>query len=154
GLTLLLDAWERLNPANAELHLWPSLESRLENRQYQHIYNRAQLVRCVSYHAVSPDPENRAALRATHFLLYPYLSTNPSFPAVIMEAMAAGCRIIAPAFGALPEMTGGYARLYPPNANEQDYAAILAENLAAELVAPWTGAPDLSIAQQRYCAAV
>ena len=66
--------------------------------------------------------------------------------------MAAGCRLIVPSLGALPETTAGFARIYPSNPNEEAHIAAFSENLAAELAMPWQGNPDLSLSQQAYCA--
>ena len=67
-----------------------------------------------------------------HFLVYPCTFAETACLAVI-EAMAAGCRVIVPSLGALPETTGGYARIYPSNPERQEHAAVFSENLAAEL---------------------
>ena len=68
--------------------------------------------------------------------------------------MAAGCRVIIPSLGALPETTGGYARIYPSNPNAEEHAKVFSENLAAELETAWAGEPELSLAQQSHCATV
>jgi glycosyltransferase involved in cell wall biosynthesis len=72
----------------------------------------------------------------------------------VIEAMAAGCRVIVPSLGALPETTGGYARIYPFNPNAEEHVATFSENLAAELATPWAGEPELSLNQQAHCAVV
>ena len=154
GLSVLLDAWERLNPANAELHIWSSMKLYLENdAPYQHLYERAQSMRGVIYHGLAPNPEVRAALRSIHFLVYPCVFAETACLAVI-EAMAAGCRVIVPSLGALPETTGGYARVYPSNPDAEEHAAVFSDNLAAELATPWAGSSELSLVQQGHCAGV
>jgi len=152
GLAVLLDAWERINPANAELHIWSSMKLYLEDdRPYEHLYARASSLRGVIYHGLSPNPELRVALRSMHFLTYPCTFAETACLAAI-EAMAAGCRLIVPFLGALPETTAGFARVYPSNPNEEDHVAAFCENLAAELAIPWAGNPNLSLSQQAYCA--
>ena len=133
GLAVLLDAWQRLRPANAELHVWSSMKLYLEDDSpYQHLYERAQSMPGVTSHGIAPNPELRAALRSMHFLVYPCTFEETACLAVI-EAMAAGCRVIVPSLGALPETTAGYARVYPndpdPNAHAKAFADILADEM-------------------------
>jgi len=68
--------------------------------------------------------------------------------------MAAGCRLIIPSLGALPETTAGYARIYPSNPNAEDHARVFSENLTAEMGTPWGGEPELSLRQQSHYATV
>jgi len=154
GLSVLLDAWQRINAANAELHIWSSMKLYLEDDgPYEHLYQRARSMPGVTYHGIAPNLELRAALRSMHFLVYPCIFPETACLAVI-EAMAAGCRVIIPSLGALPETTCGYARIYPSNPDADEHAAIFSENLAAELSQPWAGEPALSLTQQVHCAAV
>ncbi|MER9952496.1 glycosyltransferase [Mesorhizobium sp. M0047] len=154
GLSVLLDAWQRLSPVNAELHVWSSMKLYLEDDgPYQHLYDRARSMPGVTYHGLAPNSELRNALRTMHFLAYPCTFAETACLAVI-EAMAAGCRIIVPSLGALPETTAGYARVYPFNPNAEEHAVTFSENLADELETPWGGEPGLSLSQQAHCAVV
>lgn len=72
----------------------------------------------------------------------------------VVEAMAAGCRVIAPYLGALPETTAGYARLYPWQPDHELHAATFARVLLDEMVLPWDGDPSLSEAAQQHALAV
>ncbi|MER9136034.1 glycosyltransferase [Mesorhizobium sp. M0830] len=154
GLSVLLDAWQRLSPANAELHVWSSMKLYLEDDSpYQHLYDRALSMPGVLYHGIAPNSELRNTLRSMDFLIYPCTFAETACLAAI-EAMAAGCRIIIPSLGALPETTAGYARVYPFNPDAQEHAVTFAENLADELETPWGGRPGLSLSQQAHCAAV
>jgi glycosyltransferase involved in cell wall biosynthesis len=154
GLSVLLDAWQRLGPADAELHIWSSMKLYLEDDgPYQHLYERAEAMPGVIYHGIAPNPELRAALRSMHFLVYPCTFAETACLAVI-EAMAAGCRVIVPSLGALPETTGGYARIYPSSPNAEEHAGVFAKTLADEFASPWVGEPGLSLSQQAHCANV
>jgi glycosyltransferase involved in cell wall biosynthesis len=154
GLSILLDAWERVSPANAELHIWSSMKLYLDDDSpYEHLYARAQSMRGVNYHGLAPNPKLREALRSMHFLIYPCSFAETACLAAI-EAMAAGCRLIVPSLGALPETTAGYARIYPSTPNAEEHVKIFSENLAAELATPWSGKPELSLRQQTHCATV
>ena len=153
GLAILLDAWERISPANAELHIWSSMKLYMaDDRPYEHLYKRAQSLSGVIYHGLAPNPELRATLRTMHFLVYPCTFAETACLAAI-EAMAAGCRLIVPSLGALPETTAGYARIYPSNPNAEAHVATFSENLVAEMATPWGGEPELSLRQQSHCAA-
>ena len=153
GLSVLLDAWERLSPGNAELHIWSSVRLyRWDDTPYEHLYDRAESMPGVFYHGIAPNDELRAALRDMHFLVYPCTFQETSCIAVI-EAMAAGCRVVAPDYGALAETTAGFGRLYPWIADAREHAEKFAEELADELPTPWRGQPELSLAQHEYCLA-
>ena len=154
GLSVLLDAWERISPANAELHIWSSMKLYLsDDGPYQQLYARAQSLPSVIYHGIVPNPELRAALRTMHFLTYPSTFAETACLTAI-EAMDAGCRLIVPSLGALPETSAGYARVYPSNPNVGEHVTIFSENLAAELASPWDGEFGLSLGQQMHCKAI
>ena len=107
----------------------------------------------VVYHGLAPNHELRAALRTMHILAYPSTFAETACLSV-MEAMAAGCRVVVPSYGALPETTGGYARVYPWCADPRRHTAIFAYTLADEIARPWRGRPDIALAQQAHCATV
>ena len=154
GLSILLDSWERISPANAELHIWSSMKLYLaDDGPYQNLFARAQSMRGVIYHGLAPNPELRAAMRTMHFLVYPCTFEETACLSAI-EAMAAGCRLIIPSLGALPETTAGYARIYPSIPDAEQHVTAFSENLTAELATPWGGDPELSLRQQAHCAAV
>lgn len=154
GLPVLLDAWHQLSTDNAELHIWSSMKLYLEDDSpYTHLYDRARGMPKVYYHGIVPNAELRAALRHIDFLVYPSTFAETSCLGVI-EAMSAGCRVIVPALGALPETTAGYARIYPSVPDPKKHAEILSDILAMELSRPWGGSPELSLSQQGHCAAV
>ena len=155
GLSVLLDAWERLEPDQRRaqrLAVGGALWNRTTGR-YQPLYARAEAMAGVIYHGIVPNAELRATLQTMHFLTYPCTFEETACLAVI-EAMAAGCRVIVPSLGALPETTGGYARVYPSQRDDAAHARVLADVLAEELASPWGGDQGLSAAQQAYCAAV
>ena len=144
GLSVLLDAWEQLALTNAELHIWSSM--RLYNRDdanYEPLFARARMLNDVFYHGIVPNHELKSELRTMHFLAYPSTFAETSCLAVI-EAMAEGCRVIVPAFGALPETTCGFAHIYPWSADAAEHAGLFAAAMAEEAVSPWFDAPELS----------
>jgi len=152
GLAVLLEAWRRVNPSNAELHVWSSMKLYGEDDgPYRDLYAQARSTPGVIYRGIVPNSELRRALRDVHFLTYPSTFPETSCLAVI-EAMAAGCRVIAPSLGALPETAHGFARLYPWSAEGGAHATTFADVLADELVKPWAGEPERALEQERYCA--
>lgn len=154
GLPVLLDAWDLLELPNAELHIWSSMKLYMQNDdKYEHLYERARATRGVIYHGLAPNSELRAAFRTMHFLAYPSTFAETSCLTAI-EAMMAGCRIIAPSLGALPETTCGYANIYPSNPEPAAHARVFADAISRELVSPWAGNVALATLQQSHCAAI
>ncbi len=153
GLSVLLDAWERLGPRGAELNIWSSMKLyRGDDGPYAHLYERAQSMPGVIYHGIVPNAELRAALRTVHFLTYPSTFAETSCLAVI-EAMTAGCRVIVPSLGALPETTCGYAHVYPSRSDAAAHARSFSDALRTEFEEPWCGASEMALQQQQHCAA-
>ena len=152
GLSVLLDAWEQFDEPRAELHIWSSY--RLWGPHYKDAGDHALLARAsrmpgVVYHGIGANADVRAALRDMHLLAYPSTMPETSCLAAI-EAMAAGCRLIVPALGALPETSAGFARLYPFVPDPAAHAARFAALLAEEFRLPWGGDPGRAWAQVAY----
>jgi glycosyltransferase involved in cell wall biosynthesis len=155
GLDVLLDAWEALRPAAADLHIWSSMRlygPGAGDEDYGALFERARAMDGVTYEGLAPNAVLRARLREIDILAYPSTFAETACLSVI-EAMSAGCRVVCRAYGALPETTHGFARLYTAPDDRAAHAALFAETLAAELAAPWAGAPEGCEAQQAFCAA-
>ncbi len=153
GLDVLVEAWRDLSPANAELHVWSG--EALWNRDETNsrvVFAKAMETSNIFFHRVAPNSEVRLALRDMHFLLYPCTYEETSCISVI-EAMAAGCRVIAASRAALPETAAGFARLYPSVDNFSDHKKLLTLHLVDELRRPWQGQTKMAIEQQEYCRA-
>lgn len=152
GLSVLLDAWERLRPEDAELHIWSSwkLYRMPDDQSSRQLFDRARSLPNVFYRGLLPNDQLRNELRTIDYLAYPCIFAETSCLSVV-EAMEAGCRVICSALGALPETTAGFARIYPWQPDRAAHAAAFAEVLADELRNPWAGRVELSSAQQNYC---
>ena len=153
GLSVLLDAWDRLRPRGAELHIWSSHKlygADFDDAPYQRLYDRAAALPGVVSHGIVPNAALRTALGDLDILGYPSIFEETSCLSVI-EAMAAGCRVVCSALGALPETTAGFARLYPFDPDPVAHAARFAENLGEEIAAPWDGDPGRAEAQRAFC---
>lgn len=153
GLSVLLDAWDRLKAKDAELHIWSSMAlyaNPAADADYAHLYDRARALPNVSYHGAVPNHDLRQRLRTIDFLVYPSTFEETSCLSVI-EAMAAGCRVICPALGALPDTSAGFARIYPAQPSPEAHAATVASVIADELAHPWQGRMEMAMLQQAYC---
>ncbi|WP_407530932.1 FkbM family methyltransferase [Methylobacterium oryzisoli] len=152
GLSVLLDAWDRLRPDGAELHLWSSHRlygPAFDDAPYRDLFDRARALPNVHDHGIVPNAELRAALRGIDLLAYPCTFAETSCLAVI-EALAAGCRVVCPDLGALPETVGRFGRLYPYEADPAAHAEAFARVLAEELADPWGGRRVTAEEQQDF----
>lgn len=152
GLDILLDAWDRLRPDDAELHIWSSwrLYRLDDDPEARRLFDRARSLANVHYRGIVPNDVLREELRQVDYLAYPSRFAETSCLSVI-EAMAAGCRVICSSLGALPETTAGFARLYPWRRDADAHAEAFAALLDDELARPWAGRLELAEAQQTYC---
>jgi glycosyltransferase involved in cell wall biosynthesis len=152
GLNILLDAWQELSPINAELHIWSGVSLwGFDDSGYRPLFARAMEIPNVIYHRIAPNATIRAALLDMHFLVYPCTTDDETFCLSMVEAMSAGCRVIAPARAALPETAAGFARMYPSIPDQLQHKRALVHALADELAHPWGGRLDMAEAQQAYC---
>ena len=138
-------------PRNACLHIYSSMRLygpaaiALEDDDYTALYERAARMESVSYEGLLPNETLKEQLRSIDILAYPCTFAETSCLSAI-EAMSAGCRVICPAIGALPETTFDFARLYFPAADAQSHAALFERELQAELADPWGGRPASAMA--------
>ena len=86
----------------------------------------------MTYHGFQPNDVVRKALQSAHIFAYPSIWTETSCIAA-MEAMSAGCQIVCPNLGALPETTGGFATMYHWNEDIQTHANVFANFLNAAI---------------------
>lgn len=149
GLDVLLAAWERADmPEDAELHLFTSMALYgLAEGPYEALYDKARKMPGVFYHGLRPNHEVRDALADMDFLVYPATWEETSCLSVI-EAMAAGCQVICPTYGALPETTAGFARTYPWIEDPKEHARHFARLL--ETAIPGTAAMQVPFTRLMY----
>lgn len=141
GLDTLLEVWKKLDPQDAELHIWSGTRLWGENgsdRRFYHLFAEAADTKGVFYHGIAENRLIRKALLEMHFLLMPsdFLET---FCISAVEAMASGCRVLAPAIGALPEVVGEFGWLYRHQHDKNAHAEIFVEILNSEFRLPWKG---------------
>lgn len=122
GLRLLLPVYERIyRDLGEKVHLdvfssfnaygWPE-----RDKEYQDLFNRCREHPGITYHGFKPNHVIREALEKAHVFAYPSIWEETSCIAA-MEAMSAGCQIVCPELGALPETTAGFAHTYPYNSD-------------------------------------
>ena len=124
GLEILLDVFPGIRAAipGVTLRVYSSMEVyQCPNEQdpYQPLYERCRNMAGVEYLGSLPQPALAGALRSASVLAYPSTYAETSCISVL-EAMAAGCRVVTTDLGALPETTAGHARLIGQLRNAED----------------------------------
>lgn len=119
GLDWLLAAFPRLRAAVPDLRLRVFSSMRVyqvadeqDAAQYGHLYDLCRRLPGVEYVGSLPQPELARQLRRATLLAYPNHFAETSCIAVL-EALAAGCRVVTSDLGALRETLGGWGRLVP-----------------------------------------
>lgn len=119
GLDRLLQAFPKIRDAvpGTTLRVFSSLSVYQAPREadeqiYGALYNQCRTMAGVEYVGAIPQPDLARELTEVSLLAYPNTFAETSCIAV-MEAMAAGCRVVTSDLAALPETTAGFARLVP-----------------------------------------
>lgn len=127
GLKNLLDAFSIIGRDDVELHVYSSTmmygtEYDLRfKKHYDDLFERAKNMKNVVYHGYAPNKQIIEALKTSHIFAYPSVFEETCCLAMI-EAGAAGCRLIAHNLGALLETGSEYATLVPIRINEKKIA--------------------------------
>ena len=127
GLDLLLEAFPAIRAAvpGTGLRVFSSMRvyqatASADEAQFGRLYELCRQTEGVSYVGSLPQPELARAMREVMVLAYPNSFAETSCIAVL-EALASGCRIVTSDLGALPETTGGFARLVPSSLDREAY---------------------------------
>lgn len=137
GLSVLLRAWELLQPIDCELHVFSSckiygVDFARHDSDYQHLYDKCNSLPGVVYRGSIPNEELRAELPTFDILAYPCTFEETSCIAVI-EALCAGLTVVTSSLGALPETTEGWATMYSFHKDEELHAQKFAEVLSVDI---------------------
>ena len=93
-------------------HYPPSNVMRAREGEWQALYDSAKAMPGVEMSGIVPQPVLAKELRAAHILFYPNVAPE-TYSITVAEAMAAGCRVVATALGALPETMAGFGDSVP-----------------------------------------
>lgn len=140
GLELLVPAFEAIAKVYDFVHLdvYSSFKAygwELRDQPYLQLFDRIKSHPQMTYHGYQPNSVVREALKQAHIFAYPSIWQETSCIAAI-EAMSAGCSIVCPNYGALPETTGNLAFMYQMNENNNIHANVFA-NVLANVVDLW-----------------
>jgi glycosyltransferase involved in cell wall biosynthesis len=132
GLKLLPDIfrpYREMNP-DAALEVYSSMAVYLEDTWQDHykfgpIYDAVSETSSAELIGSLSQPELAKRLRGAHILAYPNAFPETSCIAV-MEALAAGMRVVTSDLGALPETCEGFAKLVPIDIDIDDANASIA----------------------------
>ncbi len=106
---------------------WPERDEPFKN-----IFKQIEDHPNMTYHGFQPNDVVRKALESAHIFAFPSIWTETSCIAAI-EAMSAGCQIVCPNLGALPETTGGFATMYHWHESIQTHANVFANFLKSAI---------------------
>lgn len=142
GLSILLDSFELLNRDDVELFVYSSTiiygtgyDAR-HGSQYEALFERAKNMKNVFYMGYAPNDEIIKALQQSHIFAYPSMFEETCCLAMI-EAGAAGCRLIGQNLGALAETGAEFATLVPIRINEHQIAEKYAHALNQAVEEYW-----------------
>jgi glycosyltransferase involved in cell wall biosynthesis len=127
GLDTLLDVFPAIRDRvpGVTLEIYSSMQvyhlpPGRDTADYGHLYRRAATTAGVEYVGSLPQPALARAMRSVDVLAYPNHFAETSCIAV-MEALAAGCRVVTSDLAALGETTAGFAALVAVGGDRDEY---------------------------------
>ena len=144
GLEVLLNAWEILQNNKElrdkiELNIYSSFK--IYNRpdrekEVEHLYAKAKKMNNVNYNETITNKQIRQMLKSQHIMSYPSIYEETSCLCLI-EAMSSGCLSVIPNFGALPETSANFARMYGYQEDKTIHAEVHANVLKKAIENFW-----------------
>jgi predicted O-linked N-acetylglucosamine transferase (SPINDLY family) len=158
GLDLLLDAFGPIRAAvpEARLSVFSSMKvysvgAEQDDAAHGALYRRCRETPGVEYVGSIPQPQLALRLREAMVLAYPNTFAETSCIAV-MEAMAAGCRVVTSNLGALPETAAGFGWLIPTNLSREEYLRQFVDACVTTLRQSIAAAPEAEALLRRQVA--
>ena len=138
GLEILLESFALLNRDDVELDVYSSTlvygsgYAEHVGDVYEPLFEKARNMKNVNYKGYAPNKEIHKALQEAHIFAYPSIFQETCCLAMV-EAGAAGCRLISTSLGALYETGSEYAVLMPLKQTfpemVKDYAKLLNDEI-------------------------
>ena len=136
GLNLLLDSISLLNRDDFELHIYSSALmygtdwAELFGNEFDHLFEVAGNMKNVTVHGYQKNETVVDAMKDAHIFAYPSVFEETSCLSMI-EAGAAGCRLVTTNIGALPETGCGFNWMVEPRTDHKqmliEYTSRLSE---------------------------
>lgn len=133
GLELLVPVFEKVCEIYPDVHLDVFSSFKIygweqRDADFAKIFARIKSHPNMTYHGFQPNDVVRTALLNSHIYAYPNIWPETSCISVI-EAMSAGCEVVCPNFGALPETCANFASMYGWEENPNRHANVFASVL-------------------------
>lgn len=135
GLELLVPVFlelEKIRP-NISLDVYSSFEMYgwgHRDEPYKELFEVCRNHPKINYHGFAPNSQIREALKSAHIFAYPSIWQETSCIAAI-EALSAGCVVVAPDLAALSETLNPFGIVYRWNENIRQHMATFGNNLLA-----------------------
>jgi glycosyltransferase involved in cell wall biosynthesis len=143
GLDMLLPAFEMLDRDDVELDIYSSAKMYGDgyeahtNGVYEEHFDLARNMKNVNYMGYATNDVVKKALQDAHIFAYPSTFEETCCLAMV-EAGAAGCRMVTTNLGALYETGSEYARLMPMQAVPETFIPAYAKVLNEEIDNYWS----------------
>lgn len=143
GLNVMLDAFALLNRDDIELDVYSSNEIygsdfvEYVGTQYDNMFEAAKNMKNVNFFGYAPNKEIRSALQSSNIWAYPCIVEETSCLSMI-EAAAAGCRMIVTNVGALPETGSEFAAYSIIQPEYEDLVKRFAKDLNDTIDSYWS----------------
>ena len=143
GLELLVPVFEHMCKLKDDLKLHLDVYSSFEvygwaarDEQYKELFDKCRNHPNITYHGYQPNEVVREALEKAHIYSYPNIWPETSGISLI-EAMSAGCSVVAPNFAAIPETLSNFGIMYNWDEDVNKHANTFANALNAAFDIHW-----------------
>jgi len=98
------------------------------DKPYEALFEKIKAHPNMTYHGFQPNDVVREHLKKAHIFAYPSIWPETSCIAAL-EAMSAGCAVVCPNMGALPETVNKFGLMYPWTEQNRVHANVFANTL-------------------------